>query len=653
MTSSGPGPGSNPDEHEVEWQFDALDLRPVERWLAALPLAPSPDGLPPLTGLAKPGRRLVDRYLDTDDWRIGRAGFVLRVRRRGRRDEVTLKDRGAATEGGLRTRLEVTEPLGPGGVDDLGPDGPVGRRVRAVQGRRDLSVVLEVRTRRRPYSLRVGGQEVAEVALDDTAIAVGDGQRPAQLKRVEVELDPAWVERLAPVVARLQEDCGLRPAVLSKFEAGLLAAGLTVPGPPDLGPADAGPGATLGQLAWAVLRRHLAVLLAREPGTRLGEDIEELHDMRVATRRLRAAFQIFAPVLPVRARPLAEELRWLAGVLGEVRDLDVQLADMSGPEWVALGPSGPGPVDELRALLRAERDEARGHLLAALDSDRWEALASGLTTLATAGPSRRSVAARRPAEEAVPDLVGQRHRAATKSLRRARRSGVADDYHRLRIRGKRLRYAMEFTADLYEGRTGGFIRRLARLQDRLGLMQDAEVAADRLALLATTKDLAPATVFAMGGAAERYRRESEELLATMPRHLAVLRGRHWEEAAGLMARRQAQSRAAHPAPAAPRPAPPDPATAAAPAPTPAPGPGPAGPEPDGATAPAAAPSTPRPGPLVPARPPEPGPPPEPTARPVPATAPAPPAVIRQLPPPVAPAPSSAPVAPGAAPDARP
>ena len=85
----------------------------------------------------------------------------------------------------------------------------------------------------------------------------------------------------------------------------------------------------MGELAFAVLRRQLAVLRAKEPGTRLGEDPEELHDMRVATRRLRAALSLFEGVLPVRAQVFREELGWLGRLLGAVRDLDVQLQGLA------------------------------------------------------------------------------------------------------------------------------------------------------------------------------------------------------------------------------------------------------------------------------------------------------------------------------------
>ncbi len=557
---SEPAPPPAGDGREVEWQFDALDLRPVERWLAALPAhALGGSGLT-VTALAKPGRRLVDQYLDTTDWRVGRAGFVLRTRRRGQKDEATLKDTRPADDAGLRTRLEVTEPLPSGGIAALGPEGPVGRRVRAVVGTRALRQVVEVRTRRRPFSLRVGGQEVAELALDDTAVVVGDGQRPVQLRRVEVEVDEAWAERLGPVVTELRRTCGLQPASLSKYEAGLLALGVGVPSLPDLGPTTVSPDATTGELAYAVLRRHTAVVLAKEPGTRLGDDIEELHDMRVATRRLRAAFSLFESVLPLRAGALSEELRWLASVLGAVRDLDVQLEHMGAMDAIAAALDGDAtahPLDEVRALLVEQRRHARGELLAALDSARWDRLVTNLCGLVTA-PLPRRAGVRDPATLRVPDLVEARHRATLKAARRARRSGVVADYHRLRIRGKRLRYSLEFTADLYGTRTERFTRQLARLQDHLGLMQDAEVAAVRLRSLAGTggEPLSPATLFAMGAVAERYRAEAEALFADVPDVVKVLDGRAWHHLRSIMERRREDT----PAPAArPRRAPAAPA----------------------------------------------------------------------------------------------
>ena len=129
---------------------------------------------------------------------------------------------------------------------------------------------------------------------------------------------------------------------------------------------------------------------------------------------------------------------------------------------------------------------------------------------------------------------------------------MTGDFHRLRIRCKRLRYSLEFVAGVYGGRTERYTRRLAKIQDALGLMQDAEVATRRLHDLATTGDLPPATVFVMGGAAERYDRRATDLQSTMARRLEVLDGKDWTALADTMRRRRSAAEAALPPP---RPAP--------------------------------------------------------------------------------------------------
>jgi CHAD domain-containing protein len=541
---------------EIEWQFDALDLRPVERWLATLPtLAVGANGQGTITALAATPRRLLDSYLDTNDWRLARAGFVLRVRRRGRYGEVTLKDTRPADKSGLRRRLEVTETLPPGGVAALKPTGPVGFRLRAIAGNRAVDEVLRVRTHRRPFALRVGGVDAAEVALDDTMIVVGGGQRPMQLRRVEVEVRREWFQALEPIVSQLRDTCGLQPATLSKFEAGLLAVGESIPGAPELGPTAVSESSTMGELAYAVLRRQLAVVLQKEPGTRLGEDPEDLHDMRVATRRLRAALDLFAEVLPVRAQSYRAELGWLGSVLGAVRDLDVQLeglAEMTSAtsRWSAdaLHVGDHDPLADLSALLERDRERARVDLLAALDSVRWERLAAGMATMLRQGPARRSLAARLPAAIGAPALVVARHDGVTKAARRARKTHLVADFHRLRIRCKRLRYALEFSSEVYDGQTAKFVRVLVGLQDQLGLMQDAEVASTRLAELATGEaHLPPATVFVMGAVAERHHRTVRRLLKRLPKRAAKVKGPEWHELLEVMERSRDAAVAAQPA----------------------------------------------------------------------------------------------------------
>ena len=295
------------------------------------------------------------------------------------------------------------------------------------------------------------------------------------------------------------------------------------------------------------------MLREKEPGTRLGEDPEELHDMRVATRRLRAALALFAEVLPVRAQVFREELGWLGRLLGGVRDLDVQQEGLTEMASATVGwsagarPHDHDPLAVLTALLERERDAARDAMLSGLDSVRFERLDRGLAAMVQQGPARRSVAARTPAVIAMPDLVVDRHKAVAKAAKRAKKSGVVADFHRLRIRCKRLRYALEFSAEVYGGRTARFVRQLTALQDELGLMQDAEVASVQLAELATSEaHLPPATVFVMGGMAERHRRDVDRFLRRLPKELPRIAGREWRDLLELMERRRTEAEAARP-----------------------------------------------------------------------------------------------------------
>src|SRR5262249_47821530 len=105
----------------------------------------------------------------------------------------------------------------------------------------------------------------------------------------------------------------------------------------------------------------------------------------------------------------------------------------------------------------------------------------------------------------------------------------AADYHRLRIDCKRLRYALEFLADLYPDGARPLVKRLVVLQDVLGLHQDADVAISRLRGLARERAdvLAAPTIFAGGEIAGRYRMEMIGLGGRFPAAYSAVVGRRW------------------------------------------------------------------------------------------------------------------------------
>jgi inorganic triphosphatase YgiF len=168
------------DHQEIEWQFEAADLEPVESWLNE---HPSASGLTVAPGATE---ELTDTYYDTEDWRLCHAGYALRIRRDGKDAEATIKALMPA-EGALRRRREISEPLKRGTKTPKRTRGPVGELLRRVAGDRELRPLFEVRTRRRSFMLyrerASGDAAVGEVALDESEIS-GDGGTQTRLKRV-------------------------------------------------------------------------------------------------------------------------------------------------------------------------------------------------------------------------------------------------------------------------------------------------------------------------------------------------------------------------------------------------------------------------------------------------------------------------------------
>ena len=488
-------------DHEIEWQFVVDDPAEAERVLRYEAAA---DGLS-LEPLGE--QQLVDQYLDTDGWAFHRAGFALRLRDEGGPPLAELKalsgrDAGSEAHAPLR-RLEISErlsaayPLTPLAGLRAG-SGPVSRRVRDVAGNDELRPLFTLRTVRRRFALRSGCATLAEVAIDDTSILRADGDTALELRRVEVEVGGAGTpESVAPFARRLRERAGLRPAEHSKFEAGLEAVALRPAPPPDLGPTDYDHASSLAEVARAALRRQLAACLAEEPGTRLGDHIEALHRMRVASRRMRAVTRSFAEALSPELLALREEWRWIADALGEVRDLDVQIEAL-GESDAALAP--------LREQLQAARRDARGELLAALNSPRYEALTGGMAEALRRPPTITGEGAR-PAHLAVPGLLRKARKRLRRTVRRLDGDAPAREYHRARIRAKRVRYVTECVEDLYGEPARELIEALKEVQDVLGRSQDAAIAIARLQGIARTdRETPPGTLFAMGRLAEREAR---------------------------------------------------------------------------------------------------------------------------------------------------
>lgn len=526
----------------VEWQLDAVDLRPVEKWLQSrraatdpaeadsTPRRSDPAGPPPAPSVAyqpQPKRTITETYYDTADWRLHRAGLTLGLRCDDGEHAVSLNRLEGVDRVGPQAEIEERLP-GCEVESLLASDGRAGAWVRALVGGRPLLPLFTLDSTRQPYLILTGAEQVGAVTLDDTRIPLPEDREPTRINRVRVELDPDQVEVLRPYLEDLRAACRLTPAMTPEFEAGLLARGLIPQREPDLGSTTVLASHTVGELAFAMLRRQFMAFRKNEPAARIGEDDEALHDMRVAARRMRAAISLFSPALPAHTEPLREELRWIGGVLGEVRDADIQLERLAA--WAQdADETQVASLQMLSRILEKHRQRARERLLRALDSRRYQRLVERFTSMLQRGPLRRSMNSRTPALALLPEMIAAHHARVVKLGDRLKPDSPPQAYHRLRIRCKRLRYAVEFSREAYGPPAVEFAEVMVGMQDLLGLHQDAYVAVGSLEELLgrEARRLPPQAVFLMGQIAQRYMQEAARLRKRFPKAYRQVEGKSW------------------------------------------------------------------------------------------------------------------------------
>jgi CHAD domain-containing protein len=429
--------------------------------------APHGFELPDLGGEPLEPRVFTSVYHDTADRSLARAGITLRRRTERGKSVWQLKLPVSGSANGAR--LELEEAGGP-----VGPPDKLRGLLRAHERRGPVAAVAELRTRRRG-SLVTRAGATAEVTIDD--VAVMDARRVAGgFVELEVELregEPSGLRQIAKALERAGAretdqtpklfrvlDLEPRPAATTPFEA-----------------------------LRARLREQLDEVMANDPGTRLGTDPESLHGMRVAVRRARALLRAGDPLIETDTQMLALELKWIGGILGDVRDLDVLLARLRG-EAASLDPVDRKAAGRLLRSLERQRTRVRRTMLKVLDGRRYanllDAFDDALGELAPA------------AGEVTLEGLAKRELKGLRQAVRAAGDEPADEVlHGLRKRGKRARYAYELAG------AEDVVKRAKAFQDVLGEHQDSTVAEAHLRTL--SHDAPPDQALAAGRLVERER----------------------------------------------------------------------------------------------------------------------------------------------------
>ncbi len=545
---------------EVELKYRVGELAAAERLLAADQVGPFA-----VTGGRARSTQLEDRYVDTADGALGRAGFAVRLRQSGGETIVSVKSLArTAGPGGSMRRQELEGPADRVAAAVDWPASDARALVLEHAGDAPLVEVVTVRQLRRKRQLK-SGQSRVELSLDEVDV-VSRGRIIDRFVELEAELKKGDEQELEALGAALDAEPTLSRALTSKLEAALAAvdgANGVEPETFDLvrpfEPSAARepklvaepetereaprlvvgktPGVTaddhVAEAGRKVMRFHLARMLDQEPGVRAGIESEAVHKMRVATRRQRAAWRVFGEAFRKgRTKRYRDGLRETAGRLGAVRDLDVQLeaadayrADMPVAEQRALEP--------LLAAWRQHRDDARVLLLRDLDSAtyrRW--LDDYIDFVRTEGVAVLTVGPVQP--HRVRDTAPSRIWTAYEGVRgydSVLRWADVSTLHELRIAGKWLRYSMEFVREALGADADPLIARVTALQDHLGLMNDADVTASmtRTFLVEQAGDLSSLESAAIG----RYLVDREKEVARLRRTVGVT----WRGVAGLRFRR--------------------------------------------------------------------------------------------------------------------
>jgi triphosphatase len=415
-------------------------------------------------------RQLDATYFDTADHALRKAGFGLRVRDGEGGRKQTLK---SASAGGVFSRGEWEEAIaGPG------PDRDALARTPAaamLQGE-TLAPVFTTRVERTVRIVQVG-EAVIEAALDRGELSA-DGRRAAVCE-LELELKSGEPKALFDLARQLAKRVPLRLSLVSKAERGYgLAAGEEATSPRRQA-AILDPKSTVAEALQALGQAGLAHLCAALEALRDRPEPDSVHQARVAARRLRALLKIFKPLAQDEsARALDEELDWLAGELDAARDLDVFIGDV----WdkTAAGAAFAGRDDFERAL-RAARANAYLRMEAALESPRARDVLLEAAAWLEAGawmtdPTLAEIRDRRATVFAA-EVLDHRHKQVRK---RAKHFGDLDAHgrHRLRLKGKTLRYAAEDLSPLFPDhphRAERFVEATKTVQDTLGALNDLSV----------------------------------------------------------------------------------------------------------------------------------------------------------------------------------
>lgn len=290
---------------------------------------------------------------------------------------------------------------------------------------------------------------------------------------------------------------------------------------------------TAEEIAFLILDEQLDQFLAMEKAVREHRDADSVHDMRVASRRIRACIGAFAAFLPPTIAASEPHVKWCFDKLGAVRDFDICLKLLSEECGV-----DADAREALTDVFRRRRGAALNALVASFDAPRFLEFVREFRAAVKKGPKSTSRLSGVLVLAAAPDLVEAEFRKLRKKGKGLHSGGDPMQFHATRKSGKRFRYSLEFVSDLYPEPCEKLISRLKKLQESLGDRQDQFMLADQLERLANRKDTDAGLAKAASKVAKDALGKTRKLEEDFPKSYAAVTGKAWRQLRKEMLRKR-------------------------------------------------------------------------------------------------------------------
>jgi triphosphatase len=416
----------------------------------------------------------VTTYFDTPDDALISKGVTLRIRRSGRVWKQTVK---VARRGGQEPlQRSEWEWLTESDVPDLGhlAETPIAPLVRTIDAD-SLQPVFRTEIQRSSRLLRPDEYSTVEAAFDEGRIIAGSATAP--VSEMELELKSGYAHSLYRLALDLLADVPLALETASKAERAFWLHTGKAPEASKAWHISIDSSASTAEAFKLVVSSTLGHLLANVgPADRA--NIEGVHQIRIAVRRLRAALALFKPHLPpCTLSGFNDELRRLGAIFGRARDWDVFVFETLPAAEKDISEAARLPP--LRDAAEVERAAAHRAVSAELGAPSFARLVVGIAAWNVNGadaPLRRSDdALTAPVEDIAPDLLNRMWRKMAKRGRHMEQAS-REQQHALRKAVKKLRYSIEFLSTLYRRKeVEAYLGPCKDLQELLGTINDAAV----------------------------------------------------------------------------------------------------------------------------------------------------------------------------------